>query len=104
MDGIYFNTPFYRNPDRQKNMGQEHSMMTTGERLVKDIEQKGYRTESDAKQPFAFNVSDTPLESGLSANRMELTFSYYQTVELEYDAENGIYLKKQYGKPHIQKE
>ena len=101
MDGIYFSTPFYRNPDRQRNMGQEHSMMTTGELLVKGIEQKGYRTESDADQPFSFNVTDTSLESGLKADRMELTFSYYQTVELEYDAENGVYLKNQYGKPHM---
>ena len=101
MDGIYFSTPFYRNAERRKNMGQEHSMMTTGEFLVKGIEQKGYRTQSDADQPFSFNVTDTPLESGLKADRMELTFSYYQTVELEYDAESGVYLKKQYGKPHM---
>lgn len=101
MDGIYFNTPFYRNNERWKKMGQEHSMMTTGERLVKGIEEKGYRTTSDAKQPLNFNTADTPLETGLSAEYVKLVFSYYQTVELEYDAENGIYMKKQYGEPHI---
>ncbi|MGN1122326.1 MAG: DUF3048 domain-containing protein, partial [Eubacteriales bacterium] len=60
MDGIYFNTPFYRNEWRKKNMGMEHSMMTTGERLVQGIEQKGYRTTSDAAQPLSFKtkVSD----------------------------------------------
>ncbi len=101
MDGIYFSTPFYRNPDRQRNMGQEHSMMTDGERLVKGIEQKGYRTESDAEQPFSFNLTDTPLASGNSASKATLTFSYYQTVELEYDEATGVYLKKQYGAPHM---
>lgn len=101
MDGIYFSTPFYRNSERWKNMGQEHSLMTTGEGLVKGIEQKGFRTESDAKQPFTFNLTDTPLASGKTANKMTLTFSYYQTVELEYDETVGVYLKKQYGVPHI---
>ena len=101
MDGIYFSTPFYRNPDRQKNMGQEHSMMTTGERLVKGIEQKGYRTESDAAQPFKFNSVDTALNSGNTANKMSLRFSYYQKVELEYDSTSGTYLKYQYGEPHM---
>ncbi len=101
MDGIYFNTPFYRNNERKKNMGTEHSMMTSGERLVKGIEEKGYRTTSDAKQPLNFNTVDTPLETGLVADYVKLVFSYYQTVELEYDAESGIYMKKQYGVPHI---
>lgn len=101
MDGIYFSTPFYRNPDRQKNMGQEHSMMTTGERLVKGIEQKGYRTESDAAQPFKFNSVDTAMNSGNTANKMSLRFSYYQKVELEYDSTSGTYLKYQYGEPHM---
>ena len=101
MDGIYFSTPFYRNPERQKSMGQEHSMMTTGEKLAEGIAQKGYRTESEAVQPFTFNVADTNLNSGNVANKMTLTFSYYQTVDLEYDSASGTYLKYQYGNPHM---
>ena len=101
MDGIYFDTPFYRNKTRQKNMGYEHSLMTTGELLAEGIRIKGYRTTSDAKQPLSFYPFDCLLESGLEANYAKLVFSPYQTVELEYDEESGLYLKKQYGKEHI---
>lgn len=101
MDGIYFDIPFYRNKDRWNSMGMEHSMMTSGDGLVKGIEKKGYRTTSDAPCPLQFNSSPSPISNGLTANKMSLTFSYYHTVELEYDNENQNYLKNQYGKPHI---
>ena len=100
IDGIYFSTPFYRNKDRWNKMGKEHSLMTTGEGLVKGIEQKKYRTTSDFTQPLIFSENDICL-SGETANYVKLVFSYYQTVELEYDAVAGVYMKKQYSTPHI---
>ncbi len=100
MDGIYFNTPFYRNEWRRKNMGMEHSLMTTGEGLVKGIAQKGYRTESDAKQPLSFALTDsTP--AGEPATALKVVFSYYATSEFDYNADEGVYYKKQFGAPHI---
>lgn len=99
MDGIYFNTPFYRNEYRFKNMGYEHSLMTNGEKLVKGIEQKGYRTTSDAIQPFKFNISDTSFD-GSNATYAKLVFTNYATSELFYDETLGKYTKHQYNKPH----
>lgn len=101
MDGIYFSTPFYRNGERWNKMGKEHSMMTTGELLAKGIEEKGFRTESDAEQPLKFAESRTDIENGSSAEYAKIKFSYYAASELEYDAENGVYLKSQYSAPHI---
>ena len=107
MDGITFNTPFYRNEWRKKNMGMEHSMMTTGERLVKGISEKGYRTQSDAAQPLSFQDTETPAaNSGLTvtataAENITIEFSYYATSEFAYDKEAGVYLKSQFDAPHI---
>lgn len=100
MDGIYFNTPFYRNEWRKKNMGMEHSMMTTGERLVKGIEEKGYRTTSDAEQPLKFRAERTA-ETGDAAEYVSVKYSYYATSEFAFDSESGLYTKKQFDAPHI---
>lgn len=102
MNGIYFSTPFYRNQWRLKNMGTEHSLMTTGELLVKGIEQKGYRTESDAKQPLTFALTEQPVDQeATKADYAKLKFSYYATSEFDYDVESGVYLKSQYNDKHI---
>ena len=100
MDGISFDTPFYRSEWRRKNMGQEHSAMTTGEKLVAGIEQKKYRTESDARQPFTFNSEDAPFD-GEKAEYVKLKFSYYAISEFDYDEDNKVYLKSQYDAPQI---
>ena len=100
MDGISFDTPFYRSEWRRKNMGQEHSAMTTGEKLVAGIEKKGYRTESDARQPFTFNKEDVSFD-GENAEYVKLKFSFYAISEFDYDKENKVYLKSQYDAPHI---
>lgn len=100
MDGIYFSTPFYRNEERKKKMGMEHSMMTTGELLVKGIEAKGFRTTSDAVQPIKF-ASDIYELDGESAAYAKIKFSYYATTELKYDESLGVYKKIQYSAPHI---
>ncbi len=100
MDGISFDTPFYRSEWRKKNMGTEHSAMTTGEKLVEGIEKKGYRTTSDARQPFSFNTEDAPFD-GEKAEYIKAKFSYYATSEFDYDSENKVYLKSQYGEAHI---
>lgn len=103
MDGIYFSTPFYRNEWRKKHMGMEHSMMTTGERLVKGIEEKGYRTTSDFKQPFSFKESVSALEGEnvTDAKTIAVEFSYYAKSTFDYDETTGMYLKGQFNAPHI---
>lgn len=103
MDGIYFSTPFYRNEWRKKHMGMEHSMMTTGERLVKGIEEKGYRTTSDFKQPFSFKESVSALEGEnvTDAKNIAVEFSYYAKSTFDYDETTGTYLKGQFSAPHI---
>ena len=100
MNGMNFDIPFYRDSWRMKNMGYEHSLMTTGEMLTKGIEKKGYRTTSEATQPLSFKLEEEGFD-GEAAQYVGVKFSYYAKTELEYDTELGEYSKKQYNSAHI---
>ena len=78
-------------------------MMTTGERLVKGIEEKGYRTTSDFKQPFSFKESVSAIsgENVTDAKTVAVEFSYYAKSTFDYDEATGTYLKGQFSAPHI---
>ena len=78
-------------------------MMTTGERLVKGIEEKGYRTTSDFKQPFSFKESVSAIEGEkvTDAKSVSVEFSYYAISTFDYDEATGTYLKGQFKAPHI---
>lgn len=103
MDGIYFSIPFYRNAWRKKNMGMEHSMMTTGELLVKGLEEKGYRTTSDAVQPLSFRTEFAVPEGEnvTDATSVAVKYSYYATSTFDYVEDLHHYIKGQFGEPHI---
>lgn len=106
VDGVNMNylpkNTFYRNKDRIRNNGYEHSMMTDGEKLSTAINQLGYKTETDIyyAPPYSFNTEFTSL-NGEKAESITLEHSSYVTVNFEYDGDSATYLKYSYGEPHI---
>ena len=107
LDGVnmYIPNMFYRDSWRYSNMGMEHSLMTTGEKIAAGIEYKGYRTELAANyvSPFAFfdETVDNQL-SGSPASHVRMQSTGVQTVDFVYDETSGEYLRYQYyGKPHV---
>lgn len=105
IDGMFMGN-FYRDKERLKTKAYEHTLMITGEGLKKNIEIKGYRTESSFEQPLRFFENDTDIE-GINANSIEIPFSLaleeypYAMSTLEYDENKKTYLKGQYGTTHI---
>ena len=105
IDGMFLGN-FYRSKERRKTMASEHTLMITGEGLAKNIAQKGYRTESSAKQPLSFYETETEFE-GNTANNIKVPFSLaleqnpYALSTFEYNAEKGKYLKSHYNEAHI---
>ena len=113
MDGVRGGSDekiFWRDPDRRKSMGYEHSMLTSGENIQEYIDshfrvfhESNYRwrqTYSDtanlAKSDYAIRYGVIPAE--------KITVPYnggYKTGVFEYDAKTNRYLANQYGKPHI---
>ena len=110
IDGIKGNwegTVFFRDPDRKKQMGLEHSVYTTGEYLaaaMEKLESQGYDL-NQSTHPSAFTFSERLSENaavgGEAANKITLTFSERHKPWFEYDAESGKYLRFEYGEAQM---
>ncbi len=98
-------TVFYRDPDRLKKFAYEHTLVTTGERIVKGIEAMGYTTSLKS----GFNEPIKPVDwgwsvslNGESATHIKVPYRSNRVSEYEYDAVKGNYKRYQYDhQPHI---
>ena len=93
---------FWRDPDRRKNNGYEHSLITSGEKIQEYLSKGKLRTEHDEGWNYlqAFSENGTPAE-GEAAEHVKVRFSSYKTGTFDYDAAQGKYLVGQYGKEHV---
>ncbi len=110
LDGIKGNwegTVMFRDPDRRKQMGLEHSVYTTGEYLqlaMEKLENKGYalnQTEHPSAFTFGEKWTDNSAVNGESANKVTVTFSSSHKPWFQYDPETEKYLRFQYGDPQM---
>ena len=88
---------FYRDEWRRSNRGYEHSLMTTGENLMKAAEKKGYSTTMEDVD-YGFNFTGEAMTAGESAG--EITIWFYSNGKktiMSYDAESGLYAMTQHG-------
>lgn len=97
---------YYRDQDRlQSGYSTEHTMMTTGEGIIKTIEYCSFRTDlrDGYEYPFEFSKWDEEAVVGKDdALHIYLPISYYQNVDYIYDSESKTYLRYQYdGEKHI---
>jgi len=99
--GKGINKLYYRDTWRQKNLGYEHSLMTSGERMAEYLEQTSYRTEHKDGYSYPVTFERDYTLGGSAAEKMSVKFSQYKTGVFEYDAESGKYLVNEYGAPHI---
>ena len=104
MDGVRGGSDasiFYRDPERRKTMGYEHSMMTSGYRILAYLNRGRYRTERpEGWQSAQTYVEDGMIPAGERATRIEVKFSYYKTGVFEYDPETRRYFVSQYDAPY----
>lgn len=91
------NLVFYRDPERIKKFSYEHTMVTTGDLIVKGINTMGYRTETDSQDPI------TPIDwgwkvelSGNSASHIKVPYRSNRVSEYVYDAETERYMRYQF--------
>jgi len=89
---------FWRDPDRKRNAGYEHSLLTSGERVQAFLDAGKYRTEhkDGYSYPQTFAEDGTPL-NGTPADHFKLYFTNYKTGVFEYDPETMLYYISQYG-------
>jgi len=101
MDGVNGGSDagiFWRDADRRKAMGYEHSMVTSGEKILTYLAEGHFPTEhEDAwRYPQTFAEDGTPAD-GTAAEHISLKYSYYKTGTFDYDSTSGKYLVGQYG-------
>lgn len=93
---------FWRDPDRRKNNGYEHSLITSGEKILEYLGKGTIETVHGSGWSYcqAFAEEGTPA-GGEPAEHIRVGFSSYKTGTFDYDAASGKYLAGQYGKEHI---
>ncbi len=103
VNGPYEGTLFWRDPDRRKSMGYEHSVLTAGEKIgallptYKRVSLE-HRAGYDCGLTF---MGPDETAAGTKAERVEVTFSSYKTGVFTYDPVLKQYLVEEYGAPYI---
>ncbi len=93
---------FWRDAERKKSAGYEHSLLTCGENVLEYLAKGRYATQhaDGYSYPISFVEEGTPA-NGNPANKVRLVFSQYKTGLFEYDAETDLYMVSQYGGDYV---
>ncbi|MBD8973600.1 MAG: DUF3048 domain-containing protein [Clostridiales bacterium] len=99
INGLTYDAGFYRDSSRVA----PHNAYTSGERIVKGIEDFGYSTEYDDshEKVFSFNEEDTELADGQDANTVHVNFSSYSKPYFVYNADTKVYDRYEYDSPQV---
>lgn len=93
---------FWRDPDRRKNNGYEHSLVTSGEHIQEYLDKGKFPVyHEDGWQYLQAFKEDGMPTAGETAEHIQVGFSSYKTGTFDYDAASGRYLVGQYGKEHV---
>ncbi len=109
VDGVndrYALQGFYRDVERNKNDGYEHSMMISGKGIAKLADFNSFSLTGTGKEAFNFIEEGKSMYlSGGAAKHVILKYSPYQQVQLVYSASSGTYYRYQHGDvPHLDAE
>ena len=92
---------FYRDRQRMNTMSMEHTMVTTGERIMQWLPTYGFRLEHEEGYERALNFSDeSDTLEGLEAQDFSVRFSSSKTTSFTYDEDDGLYYLQQYGRAY----
>lgn len=98
LDGIAgAGAAFYRDQWRRENKGFEHSLMTTGEKLMASAEKHGFKTTMEPVD-YGFHFTAETMTAGENAG--QITIWFYQNGKktvMNYDESTGLYAMYQHG-------
>lgn len=88
---------------RDKSIKAPHNAFASLEGIQKAIKKNGFETEykTDYKPHFSFYEEDTELTSGSGVNKVTLGFSAYTKPYFEYNPEDKLYMRFQFGGKHV---
>lgn len=88
---------FYRESSRAGVYATEHTLFTTGERMMKALEEKELLNTSGEAVDYGYQFSESVELDGESAETVSITFKGSKNTTMKYDAETGLYKAHQYG-------
>lgn len=104
MDGVNGGSDaeiFWRDKQRRKTAGYEHSLLTSGENIQQYLDEGHFRTESRKSSSIQkFTDDGTPI-NGSPAEQVTVKFSQYKTGTFLYDAASKKYMIEQYGSAYL---
>ena len=89
VNGPYYNTS-WRDPERRKKAGLEHSLFTSSENILRDIK-ANISLEHEADYEVGWNFDKEAPAGGQAAGKLSVRFSNSKTGEFTYDAAQGRY-------------
>ena len=94
---------FYRDPERIRTMAYEHTMMTSGDRIIEGLRKANYRTRHafDYAGSFNFNTEFKELPGNNVANYIAVPFSSHFHPEFIYNPGDKLYYRNQFGAAHL---
>lgn len=102
VNGPYEGTLFWRDKERRRSMGMEHSVLTSGQTISEPdahlLLPPG--AQGGVSVPTAF-LAEGEKAQGAPGNRVSVEFSTYKTGVFTYQPETGSYLVEEYGAPYL---
>lgn len=93
---------FYRDQQRKKQgYAYEHTLFTTGEKLIAAVAAKKYNTVSDTEVSYGLQFADEVSLAGEAATNITVTFTGKKTSTFKLDTATGLYKASQYKKDHV---
>ena len=103
VNGPYEGSLYWRDPERRKNAGLEHSVLTDGptvSSLLPTYKRVELTHADKFAEPLVF-MADGETAVGEAAKSVSVHFSKYKTGVFTYDPNTGLYGIQQYGGPYV---
>lgn len=85
----------WRDPDRRKTAGLEHSLLTSSEKILEQMPSR-FTREHDSSYQVGWTFTKEAPAGGQAASQLAVPFSSYKTGHFAYDAGQGGYQIVQY--------
>ena len=89
-----YDSMWWRDPDRRKSAGLEHSLFTSSERVLEQIPSR-FRLDHEEGYEVGWTFDKEVPAGGQRADKLTVPFSPYKTGHFTYDAEENRYLSEQ---------
>ena len=103
VNGPYEGTLYWRDAQRRKTAGLEHSVLTSGDTIAELLPTYSRVTlthKEGYSNPLAFLGADEAT-AGQPAQSLSIRYSTYKTGVFTYNADTGLYLIEQYGAAYV---